>query len=251
MHEQQRVSVLGIAVDDVTLDEAVEQVATFIERGYPHQVLTLNPEFVMRARRNRAFRATLQTGDLVVPDGAGIMLAARLQGRPLRGRVPGVDLVEALAAEGARRGWRFFLLGAGPGVAERTARILQARYPGLIIASTFAGSPRPEDEERICAIIRSAQPDILLVAYGAPAQDLWIKRNQLRIGVPVAIGVGGTFDYLSGVVPRAPHWMRQLGLEWLYRLMRQPWRWRRMLVLPLFFILAAGEALKIRISRPR
>jgi len=114
--------------------------------------------------------------------------------------------------------------------------VLQARYPGLIVAGTFAGSPRPEDAPHILERLRKARPDLLFVAYGAPQQDLWIARYQPELGIPVAMGVGGAFDFIAGVVPRAPRWMREIGLEWLYRLIRQPWRWRRMLALPRFVL---------------
>jgi N-acetylglucosaminyldiphosphoundecaprenol N-acetyl-beta-D-mannosaminyltransferase len=237
-----RISILGVAVDDLTEDEALARVADFIAAGGPHHVVTVNPEFVMEARRNPAFRATLAAADLATPDGVGLLLVARWRGMPLRGRVTGVELTSRIAAEGARRGWSLFLLGAAPGVAERAAAILQARYAGLRIAGCYAGSPRPADEPGIRALILQAQPDVLLVAYGHPAQDVWIARNQPHIRVPVAIGVGGVFDYLAGVAPRAPGWMRRLGLEWLYRLARQPRRWRRILTaVPLFLWAALRE----------
>jgi N-acetylglucosaminyldiphosphoundecaprenol N-acetyl-beta-D-mannosaminyltransferase len=172
--------------------------------------------------------------DLAVPDGVGLVWAGRLLGHPFRGRVPGVELTRRLAALCAARGYRLYLLGAAPGVAEETARRLEAEYPGLAIAGTYAGSPAMEEEEDIVARIRAASPHLLLVAYGAPHQDLWLHRNLPRLGAVVGIGVGGTFDYISGRVPRAPAWMRRAGLEWLYRLVRQPWRWRRMLALPAF-----------------
>jgi len=229
--------ILGIPVHDVTLDEAVEQAAVWVREGGFHQIATVNPEFVMAARRDPAFRAVLEGADLCLPDGVGITLAARYLGRPLRERVAGVDLVEALAARAAREGWRLFLLGAAPGVADRVASVLTARYPGLTVAGTHAGSPRREEEEDIVRRVRDARSDILLVAYGAPAQDLWLARNLARTGAKVGVGVGGAFDYIAGVVPRAPRWMRRAGLEWLYRLIRQPWRWRRQRVLPLYALL--------------
>jgi N-acetylglucosaminyldiphosphoundecaprenol N-acetyl-beta-D-mannosaminyltransferase len=138
----------------------------------------------------------------------------------------------ALAAE---RGYRVFLLGAGPGVAERAATILQARYPGLTIAGCFGGTPQPRHEPAIRQIIAGARPDMLLVAYGHPAQDVWIARNQPYLQVPLAMGVGGVFDYLAGEVRRAPPWLRRLGLEWAYRLAMQPRRWRRIIdAVPVF-----------------
>ncbi len=242
---RRRVVILGVAIDDVLMDEAIAAVARFIAEGGPHQIVTVNPEFVMEARRNRAFRRVLAAADLATPDGFGIILAARWRGTPLRGRVTGIDLTERIAAEAARRGWSLFLLGAAPGVAERAAAALQRANPGLRIAGCYAGSPRPADEPSIRERIIAARPDVLLVAYGHPAQDLWIARNQPLLRVPVAIGVGGTFDELAGVVPRAPALMQRLGLKWLYRLIVQPWRWRRiMTAAPLFLwtVLREGRA---------
>lgn len=242
---RKRVVILGVAIDDVLMDEAIAAVARFIGEGGPHQIVTVNPEFVMEARRNRPFRRVLAAADLATPDGFGIILAARWLGTPLRGRVTGIDLTERIAAEAAQRGWSLFLLGAAPGVAERAAAALQRVNPGLRIAGCYAGSPRPADEPPIRERILAARPDVLLVAYGHPAQDLWIARNQPLLRVPVAIGVGGTFDELAGVVPRAPALVQRLGLKWLYRLMVQPWRWRRiMTAAPLFLwtVLREGRA---------
>ncbi len=229
--------ILGIPIHDVTLAEAVEWAAQWVAEGGPHQIATVNPEFVMAARKFPAFRAVLERADLCLPDGVGITLAARYLGRPLRERVAGVDLVEALAARAPREGWRLFLLGAAPGVAERAAANLIARFPGLTVCGDLRRKPLPEEEADIVRRARDAHPHILFVAYGAPAQDLWVARNLARTGAAVGIGVGGALDYLAGVVPRAPQWMRRAGLEWLYRLLRQPWRWRRQRVLPLFALL--------------
>jgi N-acetylglucosaminyldiphosphoundecaprenol N-acetyl-beta-D-mannosaminyltransferase len=237
-----RIRILGVAVDDLTEDEALARIGQFVAAGAPHQVVTVNPEFVMEARRNGAFRRVLAAADLATPDGFGLLLVARWRGTPFRGRVTGVALVERIAAAAAERGWSLFLLGAAPGVAEQAAGVLQRAHPGLRVAGCYAGSPRPADEPEIRARVGAARPDVLLVAYGHPAQDLWIARNQPLLGVPVAIGVGGVFDYLAGVVPLAPAWMRRVGLEWLYRLIRQPWRWRRIVTaVPLFLWAALRE----------
>ncbi len=221
------VSLLGVRVDDVTMDEAVAAISGWLAVGGAHHVVTVNPEFVMAAQHDASFADVLRRSDLAVPDGIGLQLAARWTGQRLRSRVPGVELCERLAQLSQRHGWRLFLLGAGPGIAQATAAVLERRFPGVMIAGCLAGSPRVEDEPALRDAILAARPDILLVAFGAPAQDLWIARNQPLLQVPVAIGVGGTFDYLSGNVVRAPRWMRRLGLEWLFRLVRQPWRWRR------------------------
>ena len=228
------IRILGVRVDNLNLAQTVDRILAFVEADLPHQVVTLNPEFVMRAQHDAAFCAVLEGADLAVPDGVGLLLAARYLGTPLQGRATGVETTLALAARAAGRGLTLYLLGAQPGVAEEAAAQLVKRIPGLRIAGTYAGSPSPEEETEIVERIRKAAPDVLLVAYGAPQQDLWIARNLERLGVPVAMGVGGVFDYISGRVPWAPAPCRRLGLEWLYRLIHQPWRWRRMLALPRF-----------------
>jgi len=231
--------ILGVRVDDVTFAEALALLREFVASRAPHYVVTPNPEFVMAARQDAAFRAALNGAALAIPDGGGLLLAARLWGRPFREQVRGTDLVYRLARLGARDGQRWFLLGAAPGVAEAAGRRLIARYPGLQVVGTFGGSPHPADDAEARAAIRAAGPvDVVLVAYGAPGQELWMARNVAALGVPVAIGVGGVLDFISGRVRRAPRWVRDLGLEWLFRLLVQPRRWRRQLALPRFALLA-------------
>ncbi len=242
--------ILGVRVDDVTLDETIALIAEMIAAGGPHQIATVNPEFVMAAQHNLAFHATLEAATLAVPDGTGLLYAARWQGRALRQKVTGIDLTERLAAESAQRGWRLFLLGAAPGVAEKAAAALSERFPGVVIAGTWAGSPSPADQPAIAEQIRAARPDIVLVAYGAPAQDLWIRRYGARLRIPLGIGVGGTFDDLAGIRPRAPRSIRRLGLEWSYRLIRHPRRWRRiMTAVPVFGWAAWRESRKHKDER--
>ncbi len=229
--------VLGVRVDCLDMAGAVAEIERMIEEGGPTRlVATVNPEFVMRARSDPRFWSVLEAASLCLPDGAGVVWAMRRQGCPQRERVTGSDLVPVLAAVCARRGWRPFLLGARPGVAAEAARRLEASVPGLRVAGVHAGSPRPEDDDETLLRIMAAHPDLLLVAYGAPHQELWIARHRDRLGVPVAIGVGGCFDFLAGRVRRAPRWVQRLGLEWLWRLLLQPWRWRRMAVLPAYAV---------------
>jgi N-acetylglucosaminyldiphosphoundecaprenol N-acetyl-beta-D-mannosaminyltransferase len=234
-------TILGVRVDDVTYAEALERIAGYLESGGLHQIATVNVEFIMEARRNPTFRRVLSQASLCVPDGVGVLWAARQQGNPLRQRVAGVDLTERIASRAAERGWRVYFLGAAPGVAERAATVLARRYPGLKIAGCYAGSPHPEEEQKIVGWVRAARPQVLFVAYGAPQQDLWIARNQPRIGVPVAMGVGGSFDFIAGVARRAPRWVQRLGLEWLYRLSREPWRLRRQMAIPHFMLLVLSN----------
>jgi N-acetylglucosaminyldiphosphoundecaprenol N-acetyl-beta-D-mannosaminyltransferase len=222
-------TILGVTIDNIIEDEAVAFVEQRLATKQPCHIVTVNPEFIMEARRNPVFAAVLREADLATPDGFGLLLAARYLRQPLRGRVTGVELASRLAELAAAYGYRLFLLGAAEGVAEQAAAVLQSRYPGLVIAGTFAGTPLPRHEPFLRQLIAASRSDILLVAYGHPAQDLWIKRNQPFTRATVAMGVGGVFDFLAGRVPRAPHLLRRLGLEWFYRLLIQPWRWRRII----------------------
>ena len=230
--------ILGVRVDDVDYAEALARIARYVENHRPgektRQVVTVNPEIIIAAQRDEEFKRVLNEAALSLPDGVGVLWAARYLGHPLRERVTGVDTMERLAALAARRGWRLFLLGAAPGVAAGAAARLEEKNPGLIVAGSYAGSPAPAAEEEILARIGAAQAQILFVAYGAPWQDKWIYRLRARLGVAVAMGVGGAFDFIAGAAPRAPRWLQNLGLEWLHRLSHQPWRWRRMLALPQF-----------------
>ena len=212
---------------------ALERIEQLVEGGGPHQVATVNPEFVMRAQKDRAFARVLEGADLCLPDGVGVVWAARRQGCDVREPVAGVDLVQPLAAMCARHGWRLFLLGAAPGVAGELATRLRAANRGLEV-NAHSGDPDPAYDVETLHRIHDHRADVLLVAFGAPAQELWIDRLKNRMGVAMAIGVGGAFDYLTGRVPRAPLWMRRARLEWLARLVRQPWRVRRMAVLPVY-----------------
>lgn len=230
-------SILGVIVHDVTYEEALDAICRFVEDRGPHVVTTPNPEFVMSARRNRAFRRVLNRAALAIPDGVGLLWAGRLAGYPFREHVRGTDLVLRLARRSAERGHRWFLLGGAPGVAKRAATAIQQHAPGLAIAETLAGRSGPEGDEETRAAIQAAGPvDVLLVAFGAPGQEFWMDRNLAAVDVPVGIGVGGVFNYLAGEAPRAPVVIRRLELEWLHRLATQPWRWRRQLALPAFVL---------------
>ncbi len=227
-------SILGVPVHDVTTEETLALIDQFVREKTPHQICTVNTEFIMAARQDGEFMRILNHSALNLPDSIGVVWAARRLGHPLRERVAGSDLVALIADRAQTTGWRIFLLGAAEGVAEQAASILRDRYPKTNIAGTYAGSPQPEEEAGIAAQIWKSQADLLLVAYGAPRQDKWIDRNIERAGVAVAIGIGGSLDFIAGTQKRAPRWMQSLGLEWLYRLIREPWRWRRQLALPRF-----------------
>ena len=232
------VYLLGVRVHAVTMSQTLAWVEAAVAERSPRQICTANPEFIMAAQRDREFFELLNRADLVIPDGVGLLWAARQQGAHLAERVAGSDLIYRLAEIAAQRGWRIYFLGAAEGVAQRAAEALQAKYPELVVAGTFSGSPRPEDNAALVDKVKATRPDLLMVAYGAPAQDKWIARNLNELGVPVSLGVGGSFDFVAGVVPRAPVWLQRLNLEWLYRLWRQPWRFRRILMAVVGFPLA-------------
>ncbi len=239
----QSVELLGVRVDDVTWPETLDYLARCVEEGTPHLIVTLNPEILMQARADADFHQIIAQAGLVLPDGVGLLWAARILGVRLRERVTGSGLVPRLSALAAERDWPVFFLGAAPGVAEEAAARLAAANPGLVVAGTFAGSPDPAEDDALVARVIGAAPQVLLVAYGAPRQERWIARNAERLQVPVMIGVGGAFDFVAGAVQRAPERVQRLGLEWLYRLLREPWRWRRQLALWRFAALVWHERL--------
>ncbi len=234
--------VLGVRVDCLDMQGTVDRIQELAAAGGHHLVATVNPEFIMRAHRDPEFARVLESADLCLADGIGVVWAARRQGCSMSGPVTGIDLIPPLAALSARHGFRLFLLGAAPGVAAEVAAQLRAAHPQLEVAS-HPGSPDPSSDDETLTLIRAHRTQVLLVAFGAPKQELWIDRLKDRLGPVVGIGVGGAFDYLTGRVRRAPVWMRRAGLEWLYRLVRQPWRLRRMAVLPVYAIkvLSAGK----------
>jgi len=227
----------------ITYDQWMTLIDAWVKSsgGRMHHVCTVNPEMLMIARRDPVFRVVLERADLTVPDGIGLLWAAKHQGKPLPQRVTGSDGVPRIAKEAAARGWRLFLLGAAPGVAERAAAILTEQNPGLQIMGTYSGSPSPDEEAALVERVNASGADILLVAYGAPEQDKWIARNSPRLQVKMAMGIGGTLDFVAGVIPRAPVGWQRFGLEWLYRLILQPWRIKRMMRLPRFVLAVLSE----------
>lgn len=242
--EMNSITILSVRIDDVTCADAPARVEAFLREPGLHQIATVNPEFVVIAQTNAEFRRVLNATALNVPDGVGLMWASRRLGTPLRERVTGQEMVNRIAALAAERGDRVFFLGAREGIAERATAVLRSRYSRLEIAGCYAGSPASEEESDIVARVNAANTQILLVAYGPPKQELWIARNAARLNATVAMGVGGTFDTLAGIVPRAPQWIRNAGFEWTYRLLREPRRFRRQLAIPYFMWLVVTRGNK-------
>jgi N-acetylglucosaminyldiphosphoundecaprenol N-acetyl-beta-D-mannosaminyltransferase len=246
------IEILGVRVQGVDFAGTLALLTRWIEQAEPslgcRQICTVNPEFIIDARRDPAFHKVLRQADLCVPDGIGVVLAARLQGVRLRERVTGSDGIYHLCEVAALRGWQVFFLGAAPGVAEQTAAVLLQHYPTLKVAGTYSGSPHDAEWPAIQQRLAAAQPDLLFVAFGHPRQDFWISRHRCELPVRVAIGVGGAFDFVAGVRKRAPRLVQRLGLEWLHRLLHEPWRWRRMVKLPQFAWLVFWEWLAQRVK---
>ena len=233
-----RVEVCGVEFDDLSIPEAVERALWLMEEGRSVMAVTPNAEILLEARKNKALRAAIRAAELVLPDGAGVVLASRLQGKPLRARVPGIDFCSALLARMAEQEQRVYLLGAAAGVAEEAGERLAERYPGLVIAGTHDGYFEAEEGFDIVEEINASAPDLLIVCLGSPKQELWMHRNAERLLVGLMIGLGGTLDVYSGRKERAPERWRRLGLEWLYRLVKDPKRLGRVLRLPAIFVIA-------------
>ena len=234
---RRRTKILGMPVDAISYGQWMGQIGEWVRQGQgAHHVCTINPEFMMIARQDAIFLNILNRAALCLPDGVGLLWASRRLGKPLPERVTGSDGVPLIARHAAKEGWSIFFLGAKTGIAARAADTLRQDNPGLRVAGCYSGSPAEAEEDRIVSLINRSGADILFVAYGAPQQDKWIARNLPRLHVKMAMGVGGSLDFIAGAVPRAPRWMREKGLEWLYRLIRQPWRLRRMMRLPRFVI---------------
>ena len=233
-----KINILGVAFDALTLGEAEERADALLCSGAGGYIVTANPEIVLRCREDAAYAAAVNGAKLVLADGVGDLCAARILGTPLPGRVAGADLVPRLLARLSERGGSVFLYGARPGVAERAGESLQSACPGLRIAGTENGYI--SDETALLEALEREKPDLLLLGLGAPRQELWMAENRQRTPA-VMIGVGGLLDVFAGDIPRAPESWQRLGLEWLYRLLCEPRRFKRVIRLPKILLLALRE----------
>ena len=238
-----KVSILGVDIDNLDIKEAVAEIEVCVREGEPDLIVTANPEIIMLARQDEEFSRRLERARMITADGIGVVIAARLLGKPVKQRVAGIDLVTALFALGAKKGLTFYFVGARPGVAEKAARKVRSDYPGIQIIGVHHGFFR--DDSELLRDIAAQKPDILLAALGMGKQEKWILDRVSEVGVPVSIGVGGSFDVFAGEAKRAPAWMCNTGLEWLYRLLKQPSRPGRMLQLPRFLLLILLSRLKL------
>ncbi len=236
-NEGEKFNCLSVEVDIITYKGAVAKAAEHIQEKKPLWIVAINPEKVVKAWENKELRQLLAQSGLAIPDGIGILLAGWIMGYRFAQRVTGVDLFLALVEEAAQKKWRVFFLGAAPGVAEEVASRLSRKYQGLQVAGTHHGYFSPEEEHSLVKKITASKAQLLFVAMGSPKQEKFIASNLEKLHVPVCMGVGGSFDVISGKVKRAPSWMQKVGLEWSYRLWREPRRALRMLSLPRFVLL--------------
>jgi N-acetylglucosaminyldiphosphoundecaprenol N-acetyl-beta-D-mannosaminyltransferase len=229
----------------MNMQETVKYLAEAVEERHPHRVITGNPIMLMVGLDNPSFHHTLSTADLVVPDGTGVVWAARRLKQPVQERVAGFDLMHELLKEGERRGWSAYLLGASPEVIEAAHEKLKLQYPGVRFVGFRDGYFTDKEDEQVVAAIREANPDLLFVARSTMNQEPWIEKYHAVLEVPVVMGVGGSFDVVSGKLKRAPAFFRKAGLEWLYRLLQEPTRFKRMLVLPQFALKVIKDGDKV------
>lgn len=234
-----QIEILGVAFDNVTMDEAVDRALTLMEARSAAYVVTPNPEIVMSAREDPALALAIQNADMVLPDGVGVIYGGKILGTPLKEKVPGIDFASRVMERLSQRNGRVYLFGAKPGVAELAGENLQKQFPGLLIAGTCDGYFT--DDSPIIDAINEAKPDLLLVCLGSPKQELWMQSNAKRLNVGLMAGLGGSLDVFAGIVERAPERWQKLGMEWLYRLMKQPKRVGRMMKLPKFVLCAVRE----------
>jgi N-acetylglucosaminyldiphosphoundecaprenol N-acetyl-beta-D-mannosaminyltransferase len=235
------VEAFGVRISPVSMNEAMDKIDSFIQTRAPHHVVTSDANAILRAQEDSEYADIIRRAALITPDGYGVMWGARLLNLPIYERVTGVDMVTGICERAAQKGYSIYILGSSPGVASTAAQKLAQRYSGLRIAGTQHGYFKPEDEDAIVRQIHDAKPDVLFVAFGIPKQEKFIAKHFHALNVPVSLGVGGSFDVYSEKLKRAPIYIQRAGLEWLYRVWQEPWRWKRMSYVPRFMMLALRE----------
>ena len=238
-----RVNVLGVGIDNLTLSEAVDKALSLISEHRCAYMVTPNPEIVMAAWDDPKVSKAIENADLVIPDGVGVMQAARILGTPLREHMPGIDAATEIIKRLASRGGSAFLYGARPGVAEKAAERMKQRFPGLVICGTNDGYGN--DDGAVVSKINAAKPDFVMVCLGVPKQELWMAKHAAKLDAGLMAGLGGTIDVFSGQVKRAPLIWQRLKLEWLYRCFEEPKRFRKIKRIPQFIIKAWRKRLGI------
>lgn len=235
------VSIFGVRISKLGFQDTIRWLTEAVASGRPHQVITANPIMVMTALDNPSYHAMMKRAELIVPDGAGVVWAANYVGNPVTERVPGIEIMQRLLQIGETKGWKVFILGASTEAIEAAAARIRSDYPELALVGVRNGFFGPDEDQEVIEQIRKAAPDLLFVGRSVSTQEPWIDRFKAELQVPVIMGVGGSFDVLSGRVKRAPKLFRNLKLEWFYRLLREPFRAKRMLALPKFALKVIRE----------
>lgn len=237
----EQVEVLGVKFHQVTQGQAQEQAKIWLGQEKFRTVVTPNPEFILQAQKDPIFSRVLNRADLVLPDGIGVIYASKILGRPLAGRVPGIEFASGLLEQLEQTGGRLFLLGAKDGVAQEAAQRIGAQYPNITVCGTHHGYFSADRNQEVAQVIAATKPDVLFICLGAPRQELFMAEFGASTGAKIAIGLGGALDVFAGKVDRAPEGWRKCNLEWLYRLTKEPKRVGRMAKLPLVLLQAGKE----------
>ena len=235
------INIFGVKVNRVDMNTTLSAIRAYVRSGKPHMIVTADSYALVLAQTDEDFRSIVNNADLVTPDSSGILLGAKWLGTPLIGRVSGIDIAQNMCKMAAEEGFSVFLLGAAPGVADMAAQKLKQTYLGLAIAGTRDGYFKPEQDTEVVSQIRDSGAQALFVALGIPKQEKWIRDHMQELGVSVAMGVGGSFDVISGKIKRAPVWMQRACLEWAYRLLKDPRKIYKVAVLPRFLGLLIKE----------
>ena len=233
-----RVRILGVDIDNITSDEAGSITKELIENSNKSCTLVVAPnvEFIMEAQKDEEFFNILKTASLATPDSIGVIIGGKLQKKPFKERIPGQTYLRKVFEVGEKEGWTFYLLGGEGDIPKRAKEHLESLYPKAKIVGYHEGFFTEDSEEKVIEEINSLKPNVLFVAMGAPIQEKWIYKNKDKLKVDIAAGQGGTFDYEAGNIKRAPVWMQKCGIEWFWRLIREPKRITRMVVLPIYLL---------------
>lgn len=233
---------LGVEVCALNMPQALKEVCEIIEKRIPSFIVAINPEKIMKATEDNRLKTLLNSATIKIPDGIGIVVASKLNHGKIKTRVTGIDLMNNICQLSDDNGYKIFMLGAKPGVVDKAAEVLRQKFKKINIVGTLDGYF--ENDEQVINRVKAVKPDIIFVALGSPRQENWITENMNKLEVPLLMGVGGSYDVICGNIDRAPQWMCSLGLEWLYRLIKEPWRYKRMMVLPLFLYKVVIERVK-------
>ncbi|MDP3876886.1 MAG: WecB/TagA/CpsF family glycosyltransferase [Methylobacter sp.] len=238
----QRIEIMGCQIDNLSMEETLQAIETFIKSGLPHQHVVVNVDKLVKASRDKELKHIINNCALINVDGMPVVWASRLLGKPLKERVAGVDLFEALMCRAAEKGWRVYLLGAQEEVVSMAKQVYEQKYPGLTVAGYRNGYWKQDEEVEVVEQIKAAQADLLFVAISSPKKEHFLGRYQAEMRVPFAMGVGGTLDVATGKVKRAPVWMQKSGIEWVYRFLQEPRRmFKRYFIDDMFFFVLLAQ----------